>query len=237
MRQWTKKDATYLKKHYRKKTNEELAHDLKCDVTTIQVQLRTHGLGERIKGDRQILPSRIREIDKTTLTEEKKLYSKTYSKALKLYERGIKEFQKERYKEAEPFFQQVLDEYPDEIEMGAQARKYLAICSQKTATRTEKKPSGVRELYARGVLLMNEEDYQTAIKYLEDARKRQPKDDAILYTLATAYSLIEEEQRALDYLEKAIKLNAANRVYAKSEIDFDKLREKEEFRQLVTPSE
>ena len=53
------------------------------------------------------------------------------------------------------------------------------------------------------------------------------------FNLACAYSLMGEKSRAVGHLAKAIQLDEANRELAKTDTDFDPVRNDPEFRTLV----
>ncbi|HEY9662109.1 MAG TPA: tetratricopeptide repeat protein, partial [Allocoleopsis sp.] len=53
------------------------------------------------------------------------------------------------------------------------------------------------------------------------------------YNRACDYALLGDRKQAIENLRRAIELNPENREWAKTETDFDSVREDEQFRSLV----
>jgi len=62
-----------------------------------------------------------------------------------------------------------------------------------------------------------------------------PKDDRVLYTMASTQALKGDREQALSALKEAIGMNAANRIHAQQDPDFDPLRDDDAFIDMVTP--
>ena len=61
----------------------------------------------------------------------------------------------------------------------------------------------------------------------------QPKSEKIVYLIAGTYALMGERQQAIENLEKSIKLEETNRIYARNDPDFESIYNEPEFEELV----
>ena len=82
-------------------------------------------------------------------------------------------------------------------------------------------------LYYLGKYAESLKSYNTALQY-------NPDDDWALYQIACIYGLQNNVPLALENLQKAIKLDSKYRDTAKTDPDFDLIREQPEFQELLT---
>ena len=70
-----------------------------------------------------------------------------------------------------------------------------------------------------------EKDYAKAIEVFRRALEKYPDNASGLYNLACCESLVGEREAALEHLRRAIELNEDFREYAKTDTDFDAIRD------------
>jgi len=94
-------------------------------------------------------------------------------------------------------------------------------------------PKDVESWDGMGIALMCHGDFEKAEKCFNKAIEINPKSSYTLYNFACLKSQQNEEDLALDYLEKAIELNEKWRKQAKFDSDFNNIKDSERFRVLI----
>ncbi len=101
-------------------------------------------------------------------------------------------------------------------------------------TALEIKPDELEIFYHLGGALVNLRRYDEAVETYKKALKIKPSDSELYYCIAEAYSLMRKYDIALDNLKKAVALNS-DYVYAALHNEaFDALRNKKQFRELIS---
>lgn len=158
---------------------------------------------------------------------------KRLSQALDLFEKGAKALGKRDHARAKAHFEELLEKHPDEYDLAERARVYLTICERAVEKQPAYRPKSVEDLVAWGVLLHNDGEYAEAIKQFRKATESAPKNDHALYCLAASSARAGETEAALAALRDAIAVSPESRAQARSDSDFDPLREEEAFVDLV----
>ncbi|HEX7255913.1 MAG TPA: tetratricopeptide repeat protein [Gaiellaceae bacterium] len=78
-----------------------------------------------------------------------------------------------------------------------------------------------------------EGDHAKAVEILRSVVEEHPDAGIVLYNLACAETLLGEQDEALGHLRRAIELEERFREYARTDEDFDAMRERPEFHELV----
>lgn len=119
-------------------------------------------------------------------------------------------------------------------EIGERSKVYLNICNQRAA-----KPAvnlkTVDDLYDYAVSLANEGQPEQAEEQLRKALKINPNADFLYYALAATFSLRNDVEGTLEYLDKAIQMNHRNRYQAQNDPDFENMLEDPRFTELIYP--
>jgi len=97
----------------------------------------------------------------------------------------------------------------------------------------ELRPNAANTLYNRGVTYTRLNRYEEALADFNRSLELRPDHPATLYNLACLFSLWGKVDEALDNLEKAIKGDEKYREMAKTDKDFDNIREDPRFKKLI----
>lgn len=157
------------------------------------------------------------------------------SPALELFEKAVKALGKKDYERALELFDSLIEQHPQEKELVERARAYRTACERATEKRPHFRPKGFEDLLNYGVYLHNRGEFHDALKYLQQAAEIHPRNEHVLYCLAAAFSRSGDTPLALKALRSAIGVSASNRMQARSDTDFDPIREDPDFVALVYP--
>jgi Tfp pilus assembly protein PilF len=157
--------------------------------------------------------------------------------AVELFEKAMKALGKRDYERAKEQFGTLIASHPDERDLVERAALYRGLCDRALEKRPSFRPKTLEDLVNYGVFLHNRGEYQEALKYFAQAAEQQPKNEHVLYCTAAAAAQAGDTAAALRALKAAIQANAANRAQARSDSDFDSLRDNDEFLELLEPQE
>ncbi|MFY9571300.1 MAG: tetratricopeptide repeat protein [Blastocatellia bacterium] len=144
----------------------------------------------------------------------------------------MKLFNRHDFSAAKAAFETLLAKFPEQAEIVARVRTYLAICDQRLA-RVPSVPRNADALYNQGVFELNKGNITEAIELFEKALKVEPRADHVYYSLAAAYARLNETTKALEALRRAIGIRPVQRSHARRDLDFVGLRSNEDFQQLT----
>jgi tetratricopeptide (TPR) repeat protein len=156
-----------------------------------------------------------------------------FTQALEAYERAVKALGKKDYERALEYLDGLISSHPEERDLLERARAYRTVCERALERKPSFRPKGFEDLLNYGVFLHNRGEYEEAIKYLQQAAEIHPKNEHVLYCLAAASARAGDAAGATKALRSAIGVNGANRAQARSDSDFDSIREEPEFVSLV----
>ncbi len=157
------------------------------------------------------------------------------AQALDLFEKAVRALGKKDYGRAGDLLDELLETYPEERDILERARAYRAVVERGSGKKASFRPKSFEELLNYGVFLHNKGEFEEALKFLSQAAEIHPRNENVLYCMAAAAARAGETPMALKALRSAIVVNSANRAQARSDSDFDPIREDEEFAALVTP--
>ncbi len=144
----------------------------------------------------------------------------------------MKAFHKGDFPKASELLKIFLDKDPTEAEVVDRARIYLDICNNRL--KEEKIVLKTTDDYFQyGVFKLNEGDHDEALKALEKAHEKEPKQGKILYLMANVFLLKGDIDRCLAFLKQAFDLDKFYVILAQNEVDFEDLRGDERFK-LIT---
>ena len=154
--------------------------------------------------------------------------------ALLEYDRALLLLRKREFADAADGFKAILKSHPQEKEIADRCRVYLRVCERDLGEKVMPLKR-VEDYYYQAILECNRQRYDEALKHLDRALKMNPKDDRLLYVLASTQALKGDREQALSALKESIDLNATNRIHAQNDPDFDVLRDDDAFLDLVLP--
>jgi tetratricopeptide (TPR) repeat protein len=88
-------------------------------------------------------------------------------------------------------------------------------------------------LHNRGLTLYRLKKYDEAIASYNKVLEIKPDFDAAWYNRACCHAVTQNFDQAIKDLQRAIELEPQNRERAKTDCDFDTIREDERFKQLI----
>jgi len=154
------------------------------------------------------------------------------SPAITAFGKAVNFFNRHNFEKAREAFESFVERFPEESEMVARARTYVAICHQRLA-RPPSPPRNAEALYNQGVYELNRGRIEQAISYFERALKAQPEADHVLYSLAAAHARLGQVTQALEELKQAIGRREVYRIQARRDPDFTLLYSHPIFQELV----
>lgn len=159
------------------------------------------------------------------------------NQALEAFEKALRALGKKEFDRAREQFVALLSDYPEERDLLERARTYVAVCERAVAEskRSAFRPKSFEDLLTYGVYLHNRGEFEDALRVLRQAAEIHPKNEHVLYCLAATAARAGDTGGALKALRSAIAASPASRAQARSDTDFDPLRDDEEFIDLVYP--
>ncbi|PYQ25033.1 MAG: hypothetical protein DMF79_00255 [Acidobacteria bacterium] len=138
-----------------------------------------------------------------------------HGQALEMFEKAVKALGRKDFERAADLLDELMASHSDERDLIERARSYRAFCGR------------------HGVYLHNRGEFAEAIKALHQAAEIHPRNEHVLYCLAAASARAGDTAAALKALKSAIAVSPANRAQARSDSDFDAIRDLSEFVALV----
>ena len=157
------------------------------------------------------------------------------TRAVELFERAVKALGKRDYERARDHLDTLISSHPEERDVLERARAYRALCERALERRPPFRPKTFEDLLNYGVYLHNRGEFQEALKYLHQAAEIHPRNEHVLYCIAAASARSGDTAAAIKALRSAISVSPASRAQARSDSDFDPIREEDEFIALVYP--
>jgi tetratricopeptide (TPR) repeat protein len=218
-KRWSEADLRFLRDNAAKMDVQAIAERLGARIDEVEAKIAKLGLLDPAAAAPGKTPSSFREMFKHS------------EAARKEYEKGASALQKKKYEEAEKHFRAVLDQYSDEKELADRSRLYLAVCERQIRpSRSAQADSD--DVYYAAVVLKNRERYAEAIEQLKKSSRRNG-DGRSAYLMACCYVKLNERDKAMEALERAVSEDEANRALARRDPDFEGVRETLEFQKLT----
>ena len=157
-----------------------------------------------------------------------------HGQALDMYEKAVKALGRKDFERAATLLDDLIESHADERDLVERARSYRAFCERALGKRPPR-PKSFEDLLNHGVYLHNRGEFLEALKVLHQAAEIHPRNEHVLYCLAAASARSGDPAAAIKALKSAIAVSPANRAQARSDSDFDAIREQAEFLALVHP--
>jgi len=148
------------------------------------------------------------------------------------YQSALQMIQDGKYEKARALLEKLMPDAPPEI--AERARIYLAVCAR-NSRREELTFKTPEERYDYAISLLNTGSFEDARDQFEAILKDSPRADFAHYGMALLSSMTGQAEEALDHLSRAIEMNAANRIQARSDPDFIDMADDPRFTELLYP--
>ncbi len=148
------------------------------------------------------------------------------------YQNALQLMQQGKYEKARLLFEKLSrDASPEILE---RSRVYIAVCERnvKESSLSFKTPD---EQYDYAVSLLNSGSYEEARDQFEAILTNAPQADFAHYGMALLDSVTGQAEEALEHLTRAIEINPANRIQARSDPDFIDMADDPRFTELLYP--
>ena len=132
----------------------------------------------------------------------------------------------QKWSDAIALFEKVIRE-TDGLQLADRARQYLKLCRRRSAP-----VEGGRDPYLEAVFEKNRGNLVQAVQLCLEHGSTD-EEERYAYLMASIRALEGSDDEALELLETAIRLEPKNRVHAFHDSDFQTLRGREEFSQLI----
>jgi len=164
-------------------------------------------------------------------TEKKKTSINDYQKALSSFSKAMKYFHKGDFDKAKPALKDFIKSHSEEKELLDRAKLYIDIIQG----REEKESIPLKsfdDYYQQGIFLLNQGRYEESLELLKKANKKKAKQAKVYYALANVFCLMDQKDKCIANLRKAMELDEFYGILAQNETDFEVFREDEEFNSL-----
>ncbi len=148
------------------------------------------------------------------------------------YQSAIQLMQQGKFEKARVLFEKLSREAPPEIL--ERSRVYLTVCERNCADSSLTFNTS-EEQYDYAVSLLNTGSYEEARDQFDSILTSSPEADFAHYGMALLSSMTGQAEDALDHLSRAIQLNPANRIQARSDPDFIDMADDPRFTELLYP--
>lgn len=146
--------------------------------------------------------------------------------AVKDFEAGLKSFHGGKIAAAKKSFEKVI-ETSEQSDLSMRARSYLKACEHRSAEAS----ADDLDPYTEAVMAKNQGDLDGALEIAKGGG-RWAKDARFALLAASIFASRDEGDDAMGHLNKAIELDPTSRVQAYHDVDFDPIREREDFQAL-----
>ena len=148
------------------------------------------------------------------------------------YQNAVQLMQQGKFEKARALFEKLSREAPPEII--ERSRVYLTVCERNCADSALTFKTA-DEQYDYAISLLNTGSYEEARDQFESILTSSPDADFAHYGMALLSSMTGQAEEALDHLSRAIQLNSANRIQARSDPDFVDMADDPRFTELLYP--
>ncbi len=148
------------------------------------------------------------------------------------YQNALQLMQENKFEKARVLLEKIIPDAPPEIL--DRARVYLVACQRnsRAVTLTFSTPD---EQYDYAISLLNAGSYEEARDQFEAILKGSPRADFAHYGMALLCSMTGQAEESLDHLGRAIEINPACRIQARSDPDFVDMADDPRFTELLYP--
>jgi|HubBroStandDraft_4_1064222.scaffolds.fasta_scaffold01465_6 tetratricopeptide (TPR) repeat protein len=158
--------------------------------------------------------------------------SGAHHKLLQDYQNALQFLGDGKFEKARVLLEKIVPDAPPEIL--ERVKLYLVVCERNTRL-SDLKFGNPEEQYDYAVSLLNAGSFEDARDQFEAILSKSPGADFAHYGMALLNSMTGQAEEALDHLGRAIQLNPANRIQARSDPDFLDMADDPRFTELLYP--
>jgi tetratricopeptide (TPR) repeat protein len=176
--------------------------------------------------------STTRRTPRPTATSSRSASGGAQQRLLHDYQNALQLMQEGKFEKARVLLDKIVPDAPPEIL--ERARVYLVVC-ERNSRATDLSFKTPEEQYDYAVSLLNNGAYEEARDQFEAILGKSPRADFAHYGMALLSSITGQAEEALDHLTRAIEINPANRIQARSDPDFVDMADDPRFTELLYP--
>ena len=144
----------------------------------------------------------------------------------------MKVFHKGDYRKASDLLGAFLDKFDSENELVDRAKIYLKTCDR--LLKNEKMAlNSFDDYYQDGMIKVNSGEYEEALKMLDQAQALRPNEGKVFFLLSSVYCLLDQPEKCLENLARAVALDSHFAILAQNEEDFNSLKDDEKFKRVT----
>ena len=171
---------------------------------------------------------------KTLAAKVRPITNNAQKEALSIYGAAVESLQSGHFQKALDGFRSLDGNAP--VEIRERGRVYQAACERQLAQQHAALEFGnAHERYDYAIALINNSDFEEAREQLESIIAGDDHTDYAHYGLAILFSMTSQAEGCLHHLERAIELDAHNRIHARSDVDFRQMADDPRFTELLYP--
>jgi tetratricopeptide (TPR) repeat protein len=165
---------------------------------------------------------------------ERRAAARRYAQAVELFEKGVRALGRKDVERALELFREVQSSFPDEPDVVERARSYEGMCLRaRDREKRPHRPKAFEDILGSGVVLLNRGEWADALKVFQQAAEIHPRNEHVQYCIAAASARLGDAAAAVKALRSAISANGANRTQARHDPDFESLKGRHEFEELL----
>jgi len=176
--------------------------------------------------------STARRSPRPTATSSRSGSGNAQQRLLQDYQSALQLIQDNKYEKARVLLEKIVPDAPPEIL--ERARMYLTVCERNSRS-GDLKFGAPEERYDYAVSLLNNGAFEDARDHFEAILAQSPRADFAHYGMALLSSMTGQAEEALEHLSRAIEMNPANRIQARSDPDFIDMADDPRFTELLYP--
>jgi TolA-binding protein len=151
---------------------------------------------------------------------------------LQEYQNALQLMQDNKFDKARTLFEKILRDGPPEL--AERVRMYQSVCERRSAA-SSLSFATPEEQYDYAVSLLNSGSFEDARDQFDSLLASNPDSDLAHYGIALLNSMTGQNEESLEHLARAIQINPALRIQARTDPDFIDMVDDPRFTELLYP--
>jgi tetratricopeptide (TPR) repeat protein len=152
--------------------------------------------------------------------------------AVRLFDQGMQALQRHQYQRAAEHFRAILAQFSVERGLCDRSQVYLALC-ERELRRTPTSLTTIEERLTAATAALNDDDEAAAEALAKQVLADAPQQDLAMYLMAAVAARRGDQDGAIEWLERAIRVGPELRAQARHDEDFAELRGLDAFHRLL----